>query len=226
MTLGVGTGFTVQQGGQTFLITNWHAVTGRHASTAQPLSSSGVADPDRLMIWHHVAGVLGAWKVRDESLFEAGTGRPRWREHPRGREVDVVALPLVSLAADTHFYPIDLALAKEDVLVAPGEPVSIIGFPFGMSSGGKFPIWKTGHVASDLDLDYDGKPVFLVDATAKPGMSGSPVVARRVGQIRRSRGVDLGGDASRFLGVYSGRIHDLADVGMVWKPSVLGDILP
>lgn len=225
-TLGFGTGFVVQHIGQPYLITNWHVVTGRRPDSGQPISESGAADPDRLLLWHHVVGSLGAWRVRDESLLEGGTASPRWREHPRGREVDVVALPLNSVTSNVQFCPMDLTLAKEDILVAPGEPVSILGFPFGMSSGGRFPIWKTGHVASDIDLDYEGKPVFLIDATTKPGMSGSPVVARHIGQIRRSSGLQIGGQATRFLGVYSGRIHDEADIGMVWKPQVLNDILP
>lgn len=220
--LGAGSGFVVHHGGQPYLITNWHVVTGRRPETGQPIDARA-ADPDRLIIWHHVAGPLGSWRVRDESLFEGRSGRPRWREHPRARQVDVVAVPLSSVV-DVQLYPLDLALAREDIVVRPGEAVSIIGFPLGMSSAGKFPIWKTGHVASDVDLDYEGKPVFLVDATTKPGMSGSPVVARRIGQIPRTSGLHLGGEATRFLGVYSGRIHELADVGMVWKSGVLDEI--
>ena len=112
------------------------------------------------------------------------------------------------------------------MIVSPSEAVSIIGFPFGLASSGKFPIWKTGHIASDIDLNYKDKPVFLIDATTKPGMSGSPVIARRNGFSQTSKGQRVGGTTERFLGVYSGRIQDNSDVGMVWKPETIDEILP
>ncbi len=102
----------------------------------------------------------------------------------------------------------------------------VIGFPLGLAAAGKLPIWKTGHVASDIDINYDGKPIFLIDATTKPGMSGSPVVALVKGLRRTSTGWNLGGgEFIRFLGIYSGRIGD-SEIGRVWKPEVLDEILP
>jgi hypothetical protein len=68
--------------------------------------------------------------------------------------------------------------------------------------------------------------MFIIDATTKPGMSGSPVVARRIGMYQSSQAVNMGGSATRFLGVYSGRIHEQADIGMVWKPEVITAIIP
>jgi hypothetical protein len=128
--------------------------------------------------------------------------------------------------ADVCPYHLDLSLAEVDLEIAPSEPLSIIGFPLGLSSGGMFPIWKTGHVASDMDVDYGGLPVFLVDATTKHGMSGSPVIARRIGMSRRPGTIVIGGGTvQRFLGVYSGRISEESDIGMVWKPVTLRDIL-
>lgn len=34
--IGTGTGFTVQNGTQNYLITNWHIVTGRNPNTLNP----------------------------------------------------------------------------------------------------------------------------------------------------------------------------------------------
>jgi hypothetical protein len=95
-----------------------------------------------------------------------------------------------------------------------------------LTSGGKFPIWKTGHVASDIDLDWDNKPAFLIDATTKSGMSGSPVIAKRVSIYQTSNGNTIG-NAVKFLGVYSGReISDQGiEVGFVWKPRTITEIL-
>jgi hypothetical protein len=106
-------------------------------------------------------------------------------------------------------------------------PVSIIGFPFGLSTAGAWPIWKTGHIASDPDLDYDDRPAFLIDATTRAGMSGSPVVLRSYGGYASSKAhmVIGGGPGTRFLGVYSGRIHNQAEIGRVWRPSSIKEIL-
>ncbi len=218
------TGFVVTHQGSNYLITNWHVVTGRNAESNQPLSELGIADPDRITIWYHSNKKLGIWYPKTELLLNPDDGSRKWLEHPLGRKVDVIALPLTDIS-DVVLYNLDLGLANTDLIVSPSEPVSILGFPLGMSSLGRFPIWKTGHVASEITAGYRGQPIFLVDATTKSGMSGSPVIARRIGMRVTSKGVTTG-SAPKFLGVYSGRIHEAADIGMVWKSEVLNDILP
>jgi Trypsin-like peptidase domain len=223
--LGGGTGFCVESGGKKFLITNWHVVSGRNSETGEILSQMG-ALPDELVIRHHSLAGLGSWVFRVQPL-QTPTGSNAWNEHPRGRAVDVVALPLDTQIPDTQFYPLSLDLADFDMLVQVAMPVSIIGFPFGLAAGGAWPIWKTGHIASDPDLDYDGRPAFLIDATTREGMSGSPVILRQYGGYATSKASMAigGGPGTRFLGVYSGRIHDQAEIGRVWRPSVIRDIL-
>lgn len=223
--IGTGTGFIIIRNRANYLITNWHVVTGRDPNTGQPMSSTGTADPDTIRIWHHDANRLGSWHLKTEQLIAPSTGNHLWREHPLGRQIDVIALPLSS-HGDTTVYNLDISLAQTDLVLSPSEPVSIVGFPFGIAAAGKFPIWITGSIAADIDLNYEDKPVFLVNATTTPGMSGSPVFARRLGMYRSSTGWNIGGaDVVRFLGVYSGRIREQADVGMVWKPSVIDEIL-
>ena len=223
--IGEGTGFIIVYEGTNYLITNWHVVTGRDPNTEEPMATTGVADPDTIGIWCHDASRLGSWHPIAVQLVNPNNRNKLWKEHPIGRQVDVIALAFKP-NEDIKVYDLDISLAKTDLVLAPSEPVSIVGFPFGIAAAGKFPIWKTGHIASDIDLDYEGKPVFLVDATTRPGMSGSPVFARRIGGYRSSNIFwNLGRDAVRFLGVYSGRISEQADVGMVWKPSVIDKIL-
>lgn len=223
--IATGTGFIIIRNGINYLITNWHVVTGRDPSTGQPISSTGAVDPDTIGIWHHDANRLGSWRLKTEHLIAPYTGNHLWIEHPLGRPIDVVALPLSS-HNDSKVYNLDISLAHTDLVLSPSEAVSIVGFPFGMAAAGKFPIWKTGHIASDIDLNYEDKPVFLIDATATQGMSGAPVFARRLGMHRSSTGWHMGGaDVVRFLGVYSGRIREQSDIGMVWKPSVVDEIL-
>ncbi|MEW6307150.1 MAG: trypsin-like peptidase domain-containing protein [Verrucomicrobiota bacterium] len=221
--LGSATGFVVTKSGKSFLITNWHVVSGRHPDTNQPSSSTG-GIPDELQVMHHLKRGLGNWGAFSVRLLDA-VGNPGWLEHSSGQRVDVVAIPLDPLPADVQLYPMNLALANVDLMPEPGIPVFIIGFP-GISVAGALPVWKTGHLASDHDVDYSNKPAFLIDATTRGGMSGSPVVARMSGGYRSSQAfVISSGMTTRFLGVYSGRVRDNSEIGIVWRPIVIDDIL-
>lgn len=224
--LGYGTGFVVVRGERTFLITARHVLTGRHADTGKPLSTTA-GTPNIIRIAHHLKGPIGsAWRFDRERLYNE-FGKPNWFVHPFREEVDVAALELRSLNADVQLHPFDLALADADVLPYPAMSVSIVGFPFGLRPNVFWPIWKTGHVASEYDLDYkENLPAFLIDATTREGMSGSPVVARlQGGHLNRKRVWVVGGQMTRFLGVYSGRLREEAEVGIVWKPETIADIL-
>jgi len=219
--IGVATGFVVKNNSSHYLITNWHVVTGRNPRNNQPLS--GMAEPNMLKVWFH-GQQLGHWLRKEVDIIDRDANK-LWLEHARRREVDVVAIPL-NPSDDIKIYDLDLALADFDLMIYPSEAVSIIGFPEGITSHGKFPIWKTGHVASDIDIDWGDKPAFLIDATTKSGMSGSPVIAKRVSIYQTSKGNQIG-NAVRFLGVYSGREIDVAgiEIGFVWKPRVISEIL-
>jgi hypothetical protein len=221
--VGVATGFIVKKNDSDYLITNWHVITGRNPSNNQPIHSNAVVDPNVLKIWFHGLN-LGTW-IRKDVQIVSPAGNKNWLEHERGREIDVVAVALET-PRDVTIYDMDLALADFDLMLYPSEAVSIIGFPKGLTSTGKLPIWKTGHIASDIDFDWNNKPVFLIDATTKGGMSGSPVIAKRVSIYQTSRGNSIG-NAVRFLGVYSGREigESGIEVGLVWKPKVISEIL-
>lgn len=222
--LSSATAFVVAHDCTHYLITNWHVVTGRDAETEKPLSAT-TAIPDTIRVVYHMKGKLGAWVLGGEPLYLDGVAR--WREHPKGRQIDVVALPLIAVPENATIFPADLSLADADMRIHPAMPVSIIGFPFGLSAGGAWPIWKTGHIATDPDVDYDNRPSFLIDATTRGGMSGSPVVARVSGVLQTRSGANVikTGITTKFLGVYSGRIHGDAELGRVWRPTVIDEIL-
>lgn len=221
--LGTATGFTVAHRGRPFLITNWHVVRGRNPDTGELLTATG-AIPRELRMYCH-AEPLGTYIAHVEPLYGPDGHTPQWIEHPRGEAVDVVAVPL-QLAGGARIHPLDLGLANADIAVEAAMPVSIIGYPFGLVTGGTWPIWKTGHIASDPDLDYDGQPAFLIDATTREGMSGAPVVRRAHGGYRtRDGNYSIGVDGTRFLGVYSGRIHGESEIGKVWRADLVNEIL-
>ena len=222
LALDTATAFCVRKGRATLLITNLHVVTGLNAGTRRLLAGTG-AVPDQIRILHHAKHDLGNWVIRTEALYINGVRR--WYEHPKGQAIDVIALP-ITVDDEVLVYEFDLSLADFDMVVQVAMAVSIIGFPFERATTGVLPIWKTGHIASDPDMDYGGRPVFLIDATTRGGMSGSPVVLRIYGDYPTRQASTIGDNSwTRFLGVYSRRIHDQTEIGGVWRPSVIREIL-
>lgn len=224
--LASATAFTIESNAIIYLVTNWHVVTGRNADTGKCLDKNA-AIPNLLRVRFHKKGSLGHWIHIDLQLVNEDQ-EALWREHPLGREVDVVAIPLPpELGSQVALFPLDLALASVDMVATPALPVSVIGYPLGLSAGESWPIWKTGHIASDPDLDFQpGRPAFLIDATTRSGMSGSPVVLRLDNYMKADGSQVLaGGIATKFMGVYAGRIHEESEIGRVWRPFILFEIL-
>lgn len=224
-TLFTATGFIVKKDNINYLVTNWHVLSGRHPATNEILSPTG-ATPKQILIWHH-GKKLGTWRLKPEKLYN-DSGEKRWKEHKLGSKVDIVALPLKDISDDIQLYPFNLSLANTDMIPEVAMPVSIIGFPLGFSGPGRFPIWKTGHIASDPDLDYNKEPLFLIDATTRAGMSGSPVVLRLTGGYKKrsdKKTMSLGVPATLFLGIYSGRLPGDIEIGRVWRPYLIEQIL-
>jgi hypothetical protein len=223
--LGTATGFVVEKNSKYYLVTNWHVITGRRPDTGVPMDPQG-RTPDQVKILHNTKNKLGNWHWVTENLFDPDTHSPRYLEHPAlKRDVDIVMLPLEK-KDDVQFYPLDLELRKKSMELVPAGQVSIVGFPFAHASHEGLPIWKSGAIASDPDINYMKSPQFLVDATGRPGMSGSPVYARRIGGYRDEDGniMVTPETADKFLGVYAGTIDGTSEVGRVWKASALMDI--
>lgn len=225
--IGLATGFVVDKNNKHYLVTNRHVVL---ACSLDPDSANigGWICANRLAILHNRYAHLGESTWLTEELYSEPGHNKRWVEHPTlGGAVDIVAIPLVQ-TENVQFYPLDLDLMKANVSVLPGDSVSIVGFPLGIVQSGGLPIWKTGTVASDPDLNYEGKRMFAVDTTSRPGMSGSPVYAVRSGAYRSLDGKLMmpsvsGSSVKRFLGVYSEQQIG-AEIGGVWKAEVLKEL--
>lgn len=207
------------------LITNRHNVTGRHQDTGAPLSKTGGL-PSDVVVVHNRKGQLGQWVSRVEPLYVNGT--PRWVEHPTlGAKADFVALQLSNLN-DVDLYPYDPSNPGPAILVGPADPVSVIGFPFGMTAGGAFGVWATGFLASEPVVDFNNLPIQLIDCRTRQGQSGSPVLAYRAGgSVAMASGGSaiFGGPVERLIGVYSGRINAESDLGVVWKAAAIAQLL-
>ena len=222
--ISTATGFLVSHNEAFYLVSNYHVLSGRNADTDEPMDKSAGL-PDTVAIYHNKKNSLGNWEIRYEHLIDA-MGNSRILIHPRGGKIDVALLPLTSLD-DIELYATDLELQNEPIPLPPTAAISIIGFPFGIASAGSFPIWKSGTVASEHGLNFQGVPQFLIDSTGRPGMSGSPVYARRLGIYQHESGTNVvfHGIKDRFLGIYAGRIDNHSEIGRVFRPSTIRDIL-
>jgi hypothetical protein len=92
-------------------------------------------------------------------------------------------------------------------------PVLFVGFPNGMFDEKHYlPIVRRGHIATSPDLDFNGEPIFLIDASVFPGSSGSPVFT--VGDNL------IGGTPSlKFLGIISAVYTQATDGRISWQPA-------
>lgn len=223
--LSAATGFLIEGPGGPVLVTNWHSVSGRNSQTGMVLSPTG-GIPDEVRIVHMDPGPKVGWLSVVEPLLD-DSGQPRWFEHPvHGPKVDCVALPLTQLDG-VGVFPHGL----EDLLhmrTNPGDVVSVVGFPFGLTGGGPLALWATGFVASELEVDRDGLPLFLIDCRARPGQSGSAVLRNVPGDSvrwRDGRIESIDEPGSTLLGIYSGRVNEQSDLGMVWKVSAIAEII-
>jgi hypothetical protein len=137
-----------------------------------------------------------------------------------------VALPLTQVE-DVHIYPYDLGNPGPDIQVGVADPVSVVGFPFGMAGGGLFAIWATGFQATEPIANFGELPVQLIDCRSRQGQSGSPVISyRNGGLVAMTNGdsVAFAGPVWRLIGMYSGRINAESDLRMVWKVQALREL--
>lgn len=228
------TGFFVRDSaGVPHLITNRHVVTARHWQT-DVIVGDAVA-PSALRFSVPVArddGKAGMWTQVAVPLGDDAE-QPLWLEHRRfGKKVDVVALPVGHLTHDRFgleldfvTYPIDQSPARLEI----ANDVFTIGFPLGFDALEQlaFPVWTRGSIAWPPRLDWDDRPAFLIDARTRAGQSGSPVVfyADSTMPYMPQSGEVTFGPAWGLVGVYSGRLHEDSDLGVVWKKSALKELL-
>ncbi|MCX7021727.1 MAG: trypsin-like peptidase domain-containing protein [bacterium] len=158
---------------------------------------------------------------------------PQWIEHPEyGSDADVVCVlinqdhPMLTETTGMMTSP-DMQLPE---FIHPSwiSHVSIVGYPKGYyDQVHNLPIVKSGCVASPYGIYHNGKPNFLVDAAAEPGMSGSPVFTHRISDYLNTeeRMAKLPSPGVFFLGVLSGGINNVLNLNTIWYASLIKEIL-
>lgn len=134
--------------------------------------------------------------------------------HP-DREIDLAVFPmpgLFNIAKQVMgLHPQIVFVNEEDIptdeevkRLSAIEEVIVIGYPNGLwDQINARPLVRKGITASDYKLDYDGKPLFIIDCSIFPGSSGSPVFLFDKGTQFNGNDVILGGLRVKFLGINS-----------------------
>jgi len=184
-----------------YLVTNYHVLTGTSPSENKPPIGDNIAFQLHLSEVEH-----GKIKTVRFPLF-AKNGKPVWITSSPYPEADLAVIPLVtSLHQDCKINCISAKWATGDIKVRPTTNVTLVGYPYGFyDKENALPIWKTGNVASEPEVDFEGKPCFLIDVSAFPGMSGSPVFAISPHGVYESKegSIKMGRNLKTFLGIYS-----------------------
>lgn len=227
--------------GTVFLVTNYHVVTG-HA----PLRDAP-PNGDRIRIIIH-EDPTNPGRVRQVDLpLYSQDGRPRWIASDTYEAADLVLVPVPPEAyARTRLWVFTEDHIRVDIKIRPTSGATLLGYPYGFYDTTHFlPIWKTGHVASEPDVDFEGRPAFLVDVSAFPGMSGSPVLAVSNGIYESEDGSMRTGRVLRLLGIFSAvpvvrqrepvdpsglstsetrSVETSLQLGYVWKAALIADL--
>lgn len=207
-TAGAATSFVFRDaasppGQDLFLVSNKHAVAGA----------------EKAYLYFTEKGPNGRPRLAESFFVENEMFYLQWHGHP-DENVDVAVMPLswqLDLIArggkEAFLTPVTL-----DDVASPSvfenldvtSPVMFVGFPNGMFDEKHYlPIFRRGYVATSPELDFNGAPVFLIDASVFPGSSGSPVFT--VGDS-----VFGGTPALKFLGVLAAVYTQPTDGHISW----------
>jgi hypothetical protein len=183
-----------------FLVTNYHVVTGLPPGDHAPALGDSIE-----FYFHQSEAQLSDLRTVRLPLF-ARDGQRTWLTSRSTPEADLALIPVPApmyrgcpahcITAESH--------VQSKLRVVPTSNVTLIGYPYGYyDRANSLPVWKTGSVASEPAIDFDGKPLILIDISAFPGMSGSPAFAVANGTYAGEDGNTYMGSPRRFLGIYA-----------------------
>jgi len=180
-------------------------------------------------------------------FFEMNDFSSLWLYHPT---LDLAVMPIQPLltqaseAGESFFFaPLlpELIPSDSELKDMPAmQEIVMVGYPNGIwDSVNNQPIFRKGIAATHPELEYNGKPEFLIDAACFNGSSGSPVFIIDIGKITtRSSGTTLGVSQVKLLGVlYAGPQHVASgeirtievgtkqDIALTAIPNNLGNVI-
>lgn len=196
---GSGTGFffshKVGEDNFPFVVTNKHVVMGMREGALSFLQRTGTLP------------TLGnGFRLRIDDWPQA------WFGHP-DPNVDIAICPFAPLEAhikQQHNVDLFYRYVSSDTIPTPQqvaeldavELVTFIGYPNGVwDSKNLLPVARRGTTASPIEVDFEGTPRFLIDASVFGGSSGSPVFILNQGSWATKDGGMVIGSRFHFVGV-------------------------
>ena len=183
-----------------FLVTNYHVLTG-----VAP-EEEGAPKGDNVE-WYFHSDANDSSKVKSVNfpLFTREK-EPTWITSTNYENADLAVVPIPAAlieACDIRCISEEW-YAESDLMVRPTTSCTLVGYPYGFYDKANFlPVWKTGSIASEPEVGFNGNPYFLLDISAFPGMSGAPAFAIAYGTYESTSGAAKVGGARKFLGIYA-----------------------
>jgi hypothetical protein len=227
--VGSATGFFYEKNSVIYFVTNRHVV----------FDESGKIKPESLRIRLHTDS-NDLTKNEDFEIPLYSNGVPKWHVHPAypAKKIDIAVIEIDAAKTDKYYFKALSAsvFPPRDVVLALSEDIMITGFPRGFSdTTHNLPISRSGMISSAYRIDFQGLPMFLVDANLHPGMSGSPVLTKARGIWPDSQGSQrvYKEPAAFLLGVFSSTINfnppggqqEALGLGVVWYGYLIDEII-
>lgn len=112
----------------------------------------------------------------------------------------------------------------------------------GVGSFSNLPLIRTGMIASHPKYDYNGKPIFIIDAQVFPGSSGSPVYIDLTYENMKNGQIVIGKRNLKLLGIVSATMirnnqlksiqtgtkfltEEVLGLGIVYKATAIKDLI-
>lgn len=198
------------------IITNKHVIDGAIKGQFVLTEASGEGEP-----------VLGKYHGFSFDNFQG-----HWFPHPN-LDIDLCAMPIAPLLIQAqekkqNFFYISLEksllLNKQELDdLTLMEDVVMVGYPNGIwDQANNMPVFRKGITATHPNIDWNGKPEFLIDAACFPGSSGSPVfLFNQGGYSTKSGGIVIGPSRIKLLGIlYAGPQHTISgEVKVIQVPT-------
>ncbi len=137
--------------------------------------------------------------------------RDNWTGHP-DPDVDIIVCPFEPYRKYAQQNGVELFYRSVSTEIIPSpeeienldaiEPVTFIGYPDGIwDKKNLLPIARRGTTASPIEVDFNGAPQFIIDASVFGGSSGSPVFVYHEGSFGVKTGNVQFGARLFFVGV-------------------------
>lgn len=239
------------KGEKTYLITNWHVLSGYSWDRKEALKSE---IPKKIGIRFFQTNLDSAQLASygydkipfsDEQIIPlySEDEKALWLEHSKyGSLADIAALE-IEVPKGCKVFPISTSCNSNHQIymhVAISYDVFILGFPKRDYTENS-PIWKKRTIASEYSIEINAPiknstkkiKAFLVDTATHAGISGAPVILRKHGSYETLFCEQVMGTGTKFLGIYSGRYfpdgpnQNDKDVqlGIVFRESLIEEII-